>query len=241
MLNLVSFSKIGFIVYIFIYLIFPNLAISQNTKIDIRKNLENALNSRDMKLIKENFRDETSSKITEKFSKIIKEFPNSKWQIKQLSTKNSNQHIFDIKVRGRKIINGEIYLLQSNFQYLFYILNGKINESSIKKLLTTVRSDQNKIDIIFRIPDQVLTGTKYDLDIILSEPLGEIIIAGGLKAHQDDSYLKQEIPIEPLVSGGIFKMTRAPLKPGTQIWSGIIAHPEGMVSFTKTVAVVEKI
>jgi len=47
--------------------------------------------------------------------------------------------------------------------------------------------------------------------------------------------------LEPLASGGIFKMTRAPSKPGVQIWSGIIAHPEGMITFTKSIDIVEKI
>ena len=50
---------------------------------------------------------------------------------------------------------------------------------------------------------------------------------------------KQEINIEPLASGGIFKTTRASSKPSTQIWTGIIAHPKGMISFTKSVEIVE--
>ena len=65
-------------------------------------------------------------------------------------------------------------------------------------------------------------------------------MAGGIISHQDESFLKQEINIKPLVSGGIFKTTRASSKPDTQIWSGIIAHPKGTISFTKSVEIVEK-
>ena len=36
-------------------------------------------------------------------------------------------------------------------------------------------------------------------------------------------------------------MTRAPSKPGIQIWSGIIAHPKGIITFTKSIDIVEKI
>ena len=43
--NLKFFPKLGLFVYIFIYLIFPKLAITQNTNVDIRKDLENALNT----------------------------------------------------------------------------------------------------------------------------------------------------------------------------------------------------
>ena len=132
-------------------------------------------------------------------------------------------------------------VLESNFKYSFSTKNDKINNGTIKNLLTTIRNDQNKINITFRIPEKVLTGTKYDIDIILNEPLGDVIVAGGIISHQVESYLKQEINIEPLASGGIFKTTRASSEPTTQIWSGIISHPKGTISFTKSVAIVEKI
>ena len=241
MFNLKFFPKLGLFIYIFIYLISPKLAITQNTNVDIRKNLENALNTRNLKLIKNIFKEDENFKIQEQFKEIIKDFPNSKWQIKRLKGENSKEKIFNIKVNGNKIVNGEKYFLESNFKYLFSIQNGKINNGNIKNLLTTIRNDQNKIDIIFRIPEKVLTGKKYDIDIIINEPLGDVIIAGGIISHQDDSYLKQEINIEPLASGGIFKTTRASSKPARQIWSGIIAHPKGTISFTKSVEIVEKI
>ena len=241
MLNLNSFAKLGLFIYIIIYLIFPKLAITKNTNVDIRKDLENALNTRNLKLINNIFTEKENLKIQEKFKEIVKDFPNSKWQIKKLSGGNSKEKIFNIKVNGNKIVNGEIYFLESNFEYLFSIQNDKINNGNIKNLLTTIRNDQNKIDIIFRIPEKVLTGKKYDIDIILNEPLGDLIVAGGIISHQDGSYLKQKINIEPLASGGIFRTTRASTKPHTQIWSGIIAHPIGTISFTKSVEIVEKI
>ena len=241
MFNLKFFPKLGLFIYIFIYLISPKLAITQNTNVDIRKNLENALNTRNLKSIKNIFKEDENLKIQEQFKEIIKDFPNSKLQIKRLSQENSKEKIFNIKVNGNKIVNGEIYFLESNFKYLFSIQNDKINNGNIKNLLTTIRNDQNKIDIIFKIPEKVLTGTKYDIDIILNEPLGDVIIAGGIISHQDESYLKQEINIEPLASGGIFKTTRASSEPARQIWSGIIAHPKGTISFTKSVEIVEKI
>ena len=82
---------------------------------------------------------------------------------------------------------------------------------------------------------------RYDIDIILNKPLEEVIIAGAIKPHQVNSLFEQEILLEPLASGGIFKMTRAPAKPGIQIWSGIIAHPKGTISFTKSVEIVDEI
>ena len=241
MFNLNSLRNIGIPIYLFIYLIFPHSAITQTTKVDLRRNIENAFNSRNLKFINQSFGNDESLKITKQFSNILKEFPDSKWKIKKLKSNNPNEEMYEIKVLGKKLIQGEIYMLESKFNYLFSAVNGKINQGTIKKLFTIIRSDDKKIDISFSIPDKVLTGTKYDMDIILNEPLEEVIIAGGIKAHQVESFLEPEIDLEPLVSGGIYKMTRAPSKPGIQIWSGIIAHPKGIITFTKSIDIVEKI
>jgi len=240
MFNLKLFKNIGVPLYLFIYLIIPYSARSQTLKVDFISNLEKSLNSRDLEFIKKNFRNDENKNISKQFSNLINDFPDSKWMIKRLKSSTPNQDILRIKVSGKKIINGEIHVLESNFDYLFSILNGKINKGIIKNLFTTIRNDDKKIDISFKIPDKVLTGSKYDIDIILNKPLEDVIIAGSIKSHQVNSFFEQEILLEPLASGGIFKITRAPSKPGVQIWSGIIAHPKGIISFTKSIDIVDE-
>ena len=241
MFNLNFFRNIGFPLYLFIYLIIPYSAITQTLKVDFIKNLENSLNARNLEFIRKNFRNNENQNIPKQFSKFINDFPDSKWKIKRLKSNVPNKNILRIKVSGEKIVKEEIHILESNFDYLFSIVNGKIDEGIIKNLFTTIRTDNNKIDIIFKIPDKVLTGSKYDIDIILNKPLEEVIIAGAIKTHQVNSLFEQEILLEPLVSGGIFKMTRAPTKTGIQLWSGIIAHPLGMITFTKSIDIVDQI
>ena len=241
MLNLNLFRNIGFPLYLFIYLILPYSAITQSLKVDFIRNLETSLNKRDSEFIRKNFRNAESQNIPKQFSKIIDDFPDSKWKIKKLKSTIPTKKVLQIKVSGEKIVNGEKHKLESNFDYLFSIVNGKIDEGIIKNLFTTIRNDEKKIDISFSIPDKVLTGSKYDIDIILNKPLEDVIIAGAIKPHQVNSFFEQEIILEPLASGGIFKMTRAPSKPGIQIWSGIIAHPEGMITFTKSINIVDEL
>ena len=241
MFNLKLFKNKGVPLFLFIYLIIPYSAITQTLKVDFIRNLENSLNKRELELIRNNFRNDENQNIPKQFSKIINDFPNSKWKIKRLKSNIPDEDILRIKVSGEKIVNGEIYILESKFDYLFSIVNGKIDEGIIKNLFTTIRNDNKKIDISFKIPDKVLTGSKYDIDIILNKPLEEVIIAGAIKPHQVDSFFEQEILLEPLASGGVFKITRSPSKPGIQIWSGIIAHPDGMITFTKSIDVVDEI
>ena len=241
MFSLSLFKNIRVLLYLFIYLIIPFSARTQTLKINFVGNLENSLNARDLAFIRENFSNDDKKNISKQFSRIINDFPDSEWKIKKIKSNIPSKNILQIKVSGKKMVNGEIQILESNFDYLFSIVNGKIDEGIIKNLFTTIRNDDKKIDISFKIPDKVLTGSKYDIDIILNKPLEEVIIAGAIKPHQLNSFFEQEILLEPLSSGGIFKMTRAPSKPGIQIWSGIIAHPEGIITFTKSIDIVDKI
>ncbi len=209
MLNLNLFRNIGFPLYLFIYLILPYSAITQTLKVDFIRNLETKLNKRDLEFIRKIFRNDENQNIPKQFSKIINDFPESKWNIKRLESNIPNKEMLRIKVSGRKIVNGEMHILESDFDYVFSVLNGKIDEGTIKNLFTIIRNDDKKIDISFKIPKKVLTGSKYDIDIILNKPLEEVIIAGAIKPHQENSLFEQEILLEPLASGGIFKMTRA--------------------------------
>jgi len=168
MFNLNLFKNIGFLLYLFVYLIFPFSAITQTLKVDFTRNLENSLNARDLEFIRKNFRNDENQNITKQFSKIINDFPNSKWKIKRLKSNIQDEDILRIKVSGKKLVNGEIYILESKFDYFFSIVNGKIDEGIIKNLFTTIRNDNKKIDISFKIPNRVLTGSKYDIDIILN-------------------------------------------------------------------------
>tara|TARA_B100000609_G_scaffold159586_1_gene131159 strand:- start:4 stop:732 length:729 start_codon:yes stop_codon:yes gene_type:complete len=239
MIKFNSFSKLISIVYIFFYLISPRFAICENNfKKDFR-NIEIELNQRNFVRLEKYFDENEKINFKNKFFKLIKEFPDAKWEIIKSNLINANQHRLDMRLYGSKNLNGKKFKLESRFDFVFNLDNGFIKQGNIQNNLTTIRSDDNKIDIKISIPDKVLTGSKYDIDIILNQPLEETIIAGGIKEYEEGKLLNQSIPLEPLATGGIFKVSRAPLLPGLQIWTGIIAHPSGLVSFTKTVNIVE--
>ena len=239
MIKFNSFSKLISIIYIFFYLISSRFAICEdNVKKDFQI-IENELNQRNFVTLEKYFDKNEKINFKNKFYKLITEFPDAKWEIIKSKAINDNKHKLDMKLFGSKNLNGKKFKLESSFDFIFNLDNGLIKKSNIENNLTTIRSDNNQIDINISIPDKVLTGSNYDIDIIVNKPLEETIIAGGIKEYEEGKLLNQSIPLEPLVTGGIFKVSRAPLIPGIQIWTGIIAHPNGLVSFTKTVNIVE--
>ena len=239
MFKLNLFFKLFFLVYIFFYLISAKNAISENFKQEILVNLESNLNKRNINYLDKLFEDKEKERIIKKYKKIVYEFPNLKWKIRNTSAKNSNNKIININLIGSKVINDKTYYLTSNFDYLFSLKNGKFKNPQIKNHLTIIRNDNQELDIDIFIPDQVLTGSNYDLDIVINNPLNGAIIAGTIDEYQEANLIKKEINLIPLASGGLFKVTRAPSKPGTQIWTGLIAHPKGFISFTKSVDILE--
>jgi len=239
MIKFNSFSKLVSIIYTFFYLISSKFAICEDNLKDYFKNIETELNKRNFVKLEKYIDQNEKNDFKNKFFKLIKEFPDAKWEIIKSKPINTNQHKLYMMLYGSKNLNGEEFKLESSFSFVFNLDNGIIKQGNIQNNLTTIRSDNNQIDIKISIPDKVLTGSKYDIDIILNQPLEETIIAGGIKEYHEGKLLNQSIPLEPLVSGGIFKVSRAPLIPGIQIWTGIIAHPSGLISFTKTVNIVE--
>ena len=234
-----SFSKLISISYIFFYLISSKFAICEDNFKKIFQNIESELNERNFAVLEKYFDKNEKINFKNKFYKLITEFPDAKWEIIKSKSINDNKHKLDMKLFGSKNLNGKKFKLESSFDFIFNLDNGLIKKSNIENNLTTIRSDDNQIDIKILIPDQVLTGSKYDIDVVLNQPLEETIIAGGIKEYQEGKLLNQSIPLEPLATGGIFKVSRAPLAPGIQTWTGIIAHPSGLVSFTKTVNIVD--
>ena len=119
MFNLNLFKNIRITLYLFIYLIIPHSARTQTLKVDFVKNLENSLNKRDLDFIRKNFRNDENQNIPKQFSKIVNDFPDSKWKIKRLKSNIPNKEILRIKVSANKIVNGEMHILESNFDYLY--------------------------------------------------------------------------------------------------------------------------
>ncbi len=239
MFKLNSLFKLFSLVYIFFYLISPKHAISENFRQELLVDLESNLNKRNISYIDKLFEGNEREKVIKKYNKIIDEFPNIKWKIKNISLKNTNNKIININLTGSKVINDKKYLLQSDFNYLFSFKNGKINDPQIKNHLTTIRNDDQKLDLDIIIPDRVLTGSNYNLDVVINTPLNDSIIAGTINEYQETNLIKKDINLIPLASGGLFKVTRAPNKQGTQIWTGLIAHPKGLILFTKSVDILE--
>jgi hypothetical protein len=168
-------------------------------------------------------------------------FPDLRWQVASGAPLGDGRPTLEITARGSRqegptryrLVATELVALQSHGERF----NGQdvIRESSL------VRSGSKDLAVTLLVPDAVLTGQRYDLDVVVDEPLDGAVLAGAVAAvtpRQLAQSAMPELQLEALGGGGIFKTVQAPSNPGSQTWSVLLVHPDGIVTATKRVRVV---
>ena len=115
-------------------------------------------------------------------------------------------------------------------------------EEELLEEQSLLRSGTAELPITVQIPGAVLTGSRYDIDVIFDEPLGQAVAAGGLIELTPDQRQEQQPPLvqlAPLGGGGLFKQVQAPQRSGIQSWAVMLVHPDGVITATQQVRVVD--
>jgi len=88
------------------------------------KDLENALNSINFRELKKLFNEDDFFKASEGFQKLIKDFPNANFKIRNKNIKNGIYNN-SIKLKGTKKLNNDTYSLISKYDYIFSLKDNK--------------------------------------------------------------------------------------------------------------------
>ncbi len=208
----------------------------------ITKDLERALNKKDISTFKAIAPQEDVLDLASRYKILLGIFPNANWEIKEVNHLKNGREVLKVSLTGDKIIKGEKYTLEAIQLIRVKTLGNKIIEKEVLDEQAIIQNSSSPLSISINVPSAVLTGTTYDFDIILNKPLGETMIVGGLipiTTEQIKRQISPPIELAPLGGGGLFKSVKAPLQPGVQNWAALIAHPKGLISITKMVRIVE--
>ncbi len=146
------------------------------------------------------------------------------------------------KIAGTQQLNGRTLNLQATIQSRQKIVGGQIVQQQILQERTQVSSGTKPPTIELNLPDKLQTNAEYNLDAIVSEPLGEDVLMGTFLEQpvSDRVYGKPaNYKLELLTAGGLFKVARAPGKSGDYWFSTIFIRPAGMTTLTQRVHVVK--
>jgi hypothetical protein len=181
------------------------------------------------------------ARLEARFNLLRDRFPDARWSVKSGAPLRDGRPTVAIEVSGSRTEGSFRYSLEAE-QVLALTVNGsRLSGQELIRESTTLRSGEVNLPVSVLIPDAVLTGQRYDVDVIFDEPLDGAVAAGGIAAITPEQISALETPdleLAALGGGGLFKSVQAPLKPGSQTWAVLLVHPKGIVSTTKRVRVV---
>ncbi len=201
--------------------------------------LEEILNLRNDDLLKDLFLKKSFNQFNIRYKAFKEKYKDAKWSIKPISN-HQNKSLLDIKIISTTKINDQIYNLYTKQTVKIETYKNKIKGYKVINEESILKSQKSPLIIKIVSPEKVLTGEKYEMNLIIENPLDNSLTASGMIVLKDEDKMNISndfFGIKPNQSGGLFKYIQAPLKPGSQTISAIITHPEGIYSITKKIKV----
>lgn len=144
-------------------------------------------------------------------------------------------------IRGSSRQKGRLIFLNSTLRSRQYWSNQKIVRQEILAEQTRLTTGIKPPNIQVNIPEKVKLGQQFNLDIIVTEPLGDEVLLGAVVKEETDANLylnPSSFELEVLPAGGIFKIVN-PDKAGNEWLSAILIRSDGITSLTQRIKVEE--
>ena len=172
---------------------------------------------------------------------LRQQFPDATWRVRVGTPLNDGRGTVNLQVSGTRVQAGSTYRLDAQQTLVLQSDGRHLTGQILLAESSLLRSGERSLPVVLQIPDAVLTGQRYDVDLIVDDPLDGALVAGGIAAISPQQVAAMESPpveLGALGGGGLFKTVRAPQTPGSQTWAMLLVHPQGVVSATKRVRVV---
>ena len=203
--------------------------------------LEQVLNGGDSAELAALIDGDQSTVLERRYTRFTEEFPEARWSVRPADSLQDGRPTFEVTVTGVGEADGLRYRLEASQRLALSIQGGRILEQQLMEEQSLLRSGDQPLPVSLEIPDAVLPGSRYDVDVIFDQPLGPASVAGGLiplTPQEVENQTRPNLRLEPMGGGGLFKTVQAPQTPGSQFWAAMLVHPDGVVTVTKRVRVV---
>ncbi len=172
---------------------------------------------------------------------LRQQFPDASWRVQPGPPLKDGRATTEINVTGSREEGPYRFRFEARQQLVLGASGSRFNSQELIRESSLLRSGDNDLKVSLLIPDAVLTGQSYDLDVVFDEPLDGAVVAGAIKPVSPGELLRLQTPdlqLEALGGGGLFKSVQAPFQPGSQTWAVLLVHPKGIVAASKQVRVV---
>ena len=182
--------------------------------------------------------------LNQRYQRFRQDFPGVTWRLEPAAPLADGRETLLVRVRGEAESEGLRYRLEAMERIAIRLDDGRMVDQELVAHESLLRSGERPLAVTLAIPDAVLTGSRYDVDLIVEEPLDQALVAAGLidlTEQQVVDQLRPNVSLAPMGGGGLFKSVQAPQAPGSQTWALMLVHPDGVVTATKRVRVVSSL
>ena len=208
------------------------------------RRLQSVLNAADPSSLDAVVSAELQPALNKRYQRFRQDFPGVTWRVEPAAPLADGRETLLVRVRGEAESEGLRYRLEVIERIAIRLDDGRMVDQELVAHESLLRSGERPLAVTLAIPDAVLTGSRYDVDLIVEEPLEQALVTAGLidlTEQQVVDQLRPNVSLAPMGGGGLFKSVQAPQTPGSQTWALMLVHPDGVVTATKRVSVVRSL
>jgi hypothetical protein len=176
--------------------------------------------------------------LQQSLSSLWKRYPTLSYQTELKSWKNEGNGIVAdtlTRITGTFKEGDRDYTLDSTLESRQRIENQKVVRQEILNERSQITSGSNPPTLKVNLPNQIKRGQNFSFDAIVQEPLGNDLLLGAAleETIKPEGYLNATaVNLEPLNSGGIFKVGKAPNNSEQHWLSAVIVRHDGITMVT---------
>ncbi|MGA1265039.1 MAG: nuclear transport factor 2 family protein [Prochlorothrix sp.] len=187
----------------------------------------------------------TRNDLRQSLSNFWERFSNLRYSTQLLSWQSVNGQIMtetQTTITGTETLDNRTLTLESDLRLRQYWEGDQIVREEVLGEQNQLQTGEAPPTLMFNLPEKVQVNETFNLDVIVLEPLEDDLLLGGFldQPVRKETYLDPgQIDLAPIVSGGIFKIGRAPAVQDTRWVSAVIVRKGGMTFVTQRLQVVQ--
>jgi ketosteroid isomerase-like protein len=214
--------------------------------------IESAANQQDLKTLLQFYSPQftnndgmNSASMAEALNQMWQNYPRLKYTTEIQSWERAGNELIAetvTHIQGTQQSQGRAINLDSTLHSRQYFQNQRLVRQEILSEKTKLTSGNNPPEVEVILPTEVKVGEQYNFDVVVTEPLGDNVLLGAATEEQTGSELfvnPNPLELEPLTSGGIYKLATAPKTPDDRWLSAILVRGDGITMITQRVRIEE--
>lgn len=213
--------------------------------------LETAANDQDLEAVTNAYSDNFNTseglngqELAEKLEKLWETYSRVNYRVELENWEQDGDEIIaetTTHIQGERQARGENALLEAELRSRQRINNDQITDQETLSERSQIFIGDNAPRVKVNAPNEVAVGEKFNFDVIVREPVGDDILMGTALEEEvtASNYLApQNLDLEILSAGGIYRTGEASSNPGERWLSAIIVRDDGITLVSQRLNIV---